>query len=244
MRRLVTIVLTFVYVCVPAVVPAGERDEALAVLNKAIKAHGGAAALDKARMRSRSGKGVVTIGGEVRITAEETFHFPDRCRLVIDLERSRIVLVLNGAKGWTQTGGATREMNEETVKEKQEELYVWWLMNLTPLLKDEFELKPLADAKVNGEDAAVVKVSHKSYPDVRLFFDKKSGLLVKIGRRSTETGASLAKDYFFSDHKEFDGVKMPTKEIVTINGTTKMSEVTYNTNKVLSQVEDKLFDKP
>jgi hypothetical protein len=244
MRRLGTIVVAAVCIGVPIAARGGERDEALAVLNKAIQAHGGAEALDKAGMRSRSGKGIVALGGDTRLTSEETFHFPDRCRLVIDLESNRIVLVLNGVKGWTQAVGTTQEMSKETLREKQEELYVWWLMNLTPLLKDEFVLKPLADAKVNGQDAAVVKVSHRRYPDVRLFFDKKSNLLVKIARRSTETGVTLDKEYFYSDHREFDGVKMPTKEVVFLNGKTKMSEVTYNSYKVLPKVEDKLFEKP
>lgn len=223
---------------------ASERDKAAAVIEQAIKAHGGAEALNKARLRSRTGQGVVTLGGETRITTEETVRFPDRCRVVVTVERSPIVLILNGDKGWTQAGGATQEMTKESLKERQEELYVWRLMNLTPLLADEFQLKPLADAKVNDTDAAVVQVSHKDYPDAKLFFDKKSGLLVKIARRALEAGVPVGKEYLYSDHKDFDGVKMPAKEIIKLNGTVKMSEVTFNNYKVLSQVEDKLFEKP
>ncbi|MGH7169004.1 MAG: hypothetical protein ACRELF_22140 [Gemmataceae bacterium] len=228
----------------PAALQAGDRDKAMAIIDKAIKAHGGAKALDKAQMRSRSGQGVVTLGGKTRLTTEETVHLPDRCRMVINLERSRIILVLNGDKGWTQAGGATQEMTKTGFKERQEEVYVWWLMNLTPLRKDEFQLKQLADAKVNDLDTAVVLVSRKNSPNARLFFDKKSGFLVKIARRGTETGLPVTKEYVYSDHKEFDGVKMPTKEVITLNGSVKLSEVTFSNYKVLSRVEDKLFEKP
>ncbi len=223
---------------------AGDREVALAVVNRAIDAHGGAKTLAKAEMRSRRGRGVLLLNGETRLTTEETYRFPDCCRLVVGLGTNRIVLVLNGAKGWTQSGGETRQMNEPTVRERKEELYVWWLMNLTPLLKDEFDLVPMADAKVNGEEAAVVKVAHRGYPDARLFFDKKSHLLVKMSRRSTETGVALIKDYVFSDYKEFDGIKWPTAESVFYNGTTKVSEVRFDGIKVLPSVEDKLFEKP
>jgi hypothetical protein len=244
MRYVLGIVAASVCAAASSTAWAGERDKAITVIEQAIKAHGGAEALNKARLRSRTGQGVVTLGGETRINTEETVQFPNRCRVVVTVERSRIVLVLNGDKGWTQAGGTTQEMTKESLKERQEELYVWRLMNLTPLLADEFQLRPLADAKVNDADAAVVQVSHKDYPDARLFFDKKSGLLVKIARRAQEAGVPVAKEYLYSDHKDFDGVKMPAKEIIKLNGTVKMSDVTFNNYKVLSQVKDKLFEKP
>jgi hypothetical protein len=171
-------------------------------------------------------------------------HLPDRCRVVVEPQRARIVLVLNGNQGWNQPGGMTQELSKEELKLRKEELYVWWLMNLTPLLKDEFQLKPLPGAKVNGQDASVVQVTHKDFPDVRLFFDNKSGLLVKSARQAKEAGVSVTKEYYYSDHKEFDGIKMPTKEITVLNGSTKFSEVKFNNYKVRSRVEDKLFEKP
>jgi hypothetical protein len=245
MRRFVGIVVAAAWLGAPTAGQAGERDKALGVIDKAIKAHGGAEALNKAMIHSRTGAGVVTLGGEVRLRTEETVSLPERCRVILESQqRNRIVLVLNGDKGWTQAGGAAEEMAKAAFKEKQEELYVWWLMNLTPLVKEEFQLKPLAAAKVNGQDASVIQVSRKDSPDVRLFFDNKSGLLVKIARRAKESGLVVNKEYFYSDHKEFDGVKMPTKEIVVLNGSIKMSEITFDNYKILSRVEDKLFEKP
>ncbi|HTU17599.1 MAG TPA: hypothetical protein VMG10_06000 [Gemmataceae bacterium] len=244
MRCFMGIVGAMIWLAVPAVLQAGDRDKALAVIDKAIEAHGGTSALDKAQMRSRSGQGVFSLRGDARFSTEETVRFPDRCRVLLNPKRDRVILVLNGDKGWIQAGGATQEMARTALKEKQEELYVWWLMTLTPLRKDEFRLKLLADAKVNDRDAAVVLVSRKDSPDARLFFDKRSGLLVKIARPATESGLPITKEYVYSDHKEFDGVKMPTKEVITLNGTAKYSEVKFSDYKVLSRAEDKLFEKP
>jgi hypothetical protein len=244
MRCFMGIVVAATGLIAPAALQADDRDAALAVLDKAIKAHGGADALNKAQMRSRSGQGVFCIPRDIPLTTEETVHLPDRCRVVLNPDSNRIIVVLNGNKGWVQSGGATQELPKTVFKEKQEELYVWWLMNLTPLRKDEFQLKPLADAKVQDRDTAVVLVSRKGSPDTRLFFDKKSGLLVKIARRATESGLAVTKEYLYSDHKDFDGVKMPTKEVITLNGNTKYSEVKFNKYKLLSRTEDKLFEKP
>lgn len=244
MRSVVRIIAVLALLTLPLAALASERDKAVAVIEQAIKAHGGADALNKAMKRSRSGKGAVTLGGETKLTTEETLELPERCRVVLTLERARVILVINGKRGWTQAGGVTQEMTRESLKERREELYVWWLMNLTPLLKDEFELTPLADARVGDHEAAVVKVARKDYPDVRLFFNKKTGLLIKMTRPATEAGLRVTKEYQYSDHKEFDGVKMPTKEIVTLNGSTKLSEVRFSEYKVLSGVDAKTFDRP
>ncbi len=194
--------------------------------------------------RSRSGEGAILLGGEEPFKTEETVRFPDHCRMRLEVRRAQLVIVLNGDKGWMLPGGGTaQEMDKRTLNERREELYVWWLMTLTPLLKDGFELKPLADAKVNDREAAVVKVSRKGNPDLRLYFDKKSGLLVKIARRATEAGVAVNKEYFYSDHKEYDGAKMPSKEIITMNGN-KLSEVKFTSYKALDRIEDKTFDKP
>jgi hypothetical protein len=243
MRNISGIVLALLWAAAPPSAWADDRAKALAVIEQAIKAHGGAEALNKMHKRSRSGEGAVLLDGEAPLKTEETVSLPDRCRANMDFGRVRLVLVLNGDKGWVQNGGRTEALTKETLAERREELYVWWAMTLTPLLKDGFELKPLADAKVNDREAAVVKASRKDHADLRLFFDKKSGLLVKIARRANEAGVALNKEYLYSDHKDFDGAKMPGKEVITMNGS-KLSEVKFTRCKALDRVEDKTFDKP
>lgn len=242
MRTIVAIVLGL-GLLIPAARGAGDRDKALAVVEQAIKAHGGADALNKAQTRSRNGRGELTISGNIAFKAEEIVSLPERCRTVLEAAGIRRVIVLNGDKGWMLTGGTTQEMNKEMLAELREEPYVWWLMTLTPLQKEGFELTPLPDVKVNGEDASVIKVSHRGHADVRMFFDKKTGLLVKIARRAKEAGIPLDKEYSYSDYRDYDGVKLPTKEVTTVNGR-KLSEVKFTDYQLLSRVEDKTFDKP
>ncbi len=245
MRTIMGIVLLAAWMATPVSVRAADRDKALAVIEQAVKAHGGAEALNKARTRSRSGQGVLTLGGEEPFTTEETVRLPDCCRMVLEIRRNRVLLVLNGDKGWNlPPGGAVREMNKEQFGERSEEMYVWWLMTLTPLQKEGFDLTPLPDAKVNGQEAAVVKVSSKGHPDASLFVEKKTGLLIKIARRAKEAGFAHDREYYYSEYKDFDGVKLPCKEIIIINSKTKLSEVKFTSYKLLSKIDDATFNKP
>ena len=77
----------------------------------------------------------------------------------------------------------------------------------------------------------------------RNYFDKKTHLLVKIERRASEGGQTLDEEYVFSDHKEFDGVTLPTKEVDLINGR-KFSEEAGMTYKLPKKIDDATFGKP
>lgn len=53
----------------------------------------------------------------------------------------------------------------------------------------------------------------------------------------------MRKEYFYSDHKDFDGLKLPTREIVFIEGS-KSTDASGSTYKFLKSVDDELFRRP
>ena len=230
---------------VPASVRAGDRETALAVVEQAIKAHGGEEALAKSVNSTRTGKGTGSFNGmEVPFTTEVVLSLPDKQRfnLVAD-KKLHVTKVINGDKGWSLTGGASLELPKEQIQDLREELYVWWLSTLAPLKKDSFELSPLPEIKVNDKPAVGVKVASKGHADAKLYFDKTSGLLVKIERRAREAGLEVFKEYYYSDHKEIDGVKVPLREVLHVNGR-KQHDVTLSAFKVLSKPDESAFGKP
>jgi hypothetical protein len=244
MRTIVALGVGLVVAAGP--VRAGDREAALGVIDRAIKAHGGEAGLAKAAVASRTESGFNLQGGqEVPFTSQVVHSLPDRVRLAVVLDKKfPFLLVLDGDKGWQQAGGSmTVELPGSRLKEMREEAYVWWLATLAPLKKDLFTLAPVPDARVDGQPAAGVKVSCPGHADTRLYFDKRSGLLVKIARRVPEAGVPVDKEYLYSDYKEFDGVKLPAKEVMTINGK-KWSERTASAVKFLSRPDKKAFAKP
>ncbi len=224
---------------------ADDRDKALALIDRAIKAHGGEAGLAKVAVSTRTNAGSQTQPtGEVTFTSTVTQSLPDRVRLEIEVGKSKLLTVIDGAKGWQQSaGGSTFPVDRDRLKEMKGEAYVWWLATLVPLKKDGLTLALAPEIKVDGKPALGVKVSGRGEPDAKLYFDQGSGLLVKIERRAPETGVLVNKEYYFSDFKDFDGVKLPAKEVMTVNGR-KWYEVKVLTYKFLAKVEDSAFARP
>jgi hypothetical protein len=177
-------------------------------------------------------------------TTEEIFNLPTQSRVKLEVNRTPIMEVLNGERGWKlSAGGGAIEMDRGRLAEVQEEAYVWWLTTLAPLLKDGFDLDVLPETKVNGRPASGVKVTARGRPDTSLYFDNESGLLVKIARRAKEAGVPVDKEYYYSDYKDVDGVKVPGKEIVHLNGR-KFTEVQYSDYKFLRKPDESAFARP
>ena len=232
--------------CLPLTVRAGDDDPTLEVLDQAIRAHGGEKNLARVRMAVRTSQGVTTaFGKDIAFAEELVMQLPDRFRQTIELgggQKGRLLRVLNGDKGWQSSGGPAMEMGAESLRELRDELAVRRLATLTPLTRGEFKLAPLPEVKVNGEPAVGVKAA-QGKTEMKLYFDKKTHLLVKIERRASEGGRMIDKEYVFGDHKEFDGVTLPTKEVVLINGR-KFSEEAGMTYKMPRKIDDALFGKP
>lgn len=242
--RIMVGILVVLGMAAPVPAWAGDREKALAVIERGIKAHGGEDALNKAQKRERRGRGEMTINKDkVPFSTEEIVQLPQRCRMVMEIGRNRTVLVLNGEKGWLKSPAGSLEIPKDELEDKREEAYVWWLMTLTPLRKDEFTLTPLPEAKVNGQPAAVIKAESKGHGEVRLYFDKQTGLLAKIRRRAVVADVPFSKEYYYSDFRDYDGAKLPSKEIIMQYGQ-KIFEVKFTHYKMLSSIEDSTFNKP
>jgi hypothetical protein len=229
---------------------AADRDAALAVIEQAIKAHGGAEALTKAQTAVRTATGVLmTFGKETPFTDELSAQLPDRFRLVLDLrmgqQKARVIQVVNGERGWESTGGPFSPLSKERLEELRQEAFVrLWLATLVPLTKDNsLDLGVLPEAKVDGQPAAVVKVGRKGQPDLKFYFDKASNLLVKIDRRASEAGLVFDQEFVFSDYKDFGAVKLATKQ-VEIRGGKKFAELNGISYQFPRSIDDSVFNRP
>ena len=134
---------------------------------KAIKAHGGLEGLTKAATAARAGKGVLLVRGlDLNFTTDEVLNLPNQLRVRLEVNKTQLMRVLNGDKGWEQSaGGMTLEMTRDRLAEARDEAYVWWLVTLAPLLKDGFDLDVLPEIKVDGRAAVGVKVASRGRPD-------------------------------------------------------------------------------
>jgi hypothetical protein len=242
MMRTFTIAFALAALAAPAV--ASEK-EAKEILDRAVKAHGGTAALNKAARCKRTETGTHAIQGRsVPIVSQAVRDLPDRVKLTVEIDKSQThIIVLDGEKAYVNDGGTTKTLMAQRVKEVREEAYIDWVMTLTPLLKSGTTLSTLAKAKVNGVAAVGIKAARKGQPDVSLYFDEKTNLLLKIEWRGSLAGLGVDKERLYSAHKTFSGVKLASKETALINGK-KFTEFTVSDVSFPEKLDDKSFAKP
>jgi hypothetical protein len=234
----------------PAVVSEADARAAQEIVERAIQAHAGSAErLDKLRAFISVAKGtMVTAAGPISAIREVKASLPDLFRLdtriTVGEQSATATLAINGLSGWMQQVGSPREeLPLERLVEIRNSLNVYWLATLIPLRDKAVAIKLLPDALVEGAPAAVLQVTQRSRPAVSLFFDKKSGLLVKASYRGPDADVEVLKDVSFLEHKEFDGLKLPTKEIEYFDGR-KMSEWVISDYKFPERLNKEVFEKP
>jgi hypothetical protein len=139
-------------------------------------------------------------------------------------------------------GGQTVDPTKEVAAEIREEIYLLHLLTLLPLREPGYGLAPAGEVMVMDLPAKTVRVSKQGHRDVILYFDSKSGLLVKAKRRAVEVGLPVDKEYFFGEHKDFAGVKLPTRYAEHVNNK-RLVETTVEW-QVPVKIDDNLFNKP
>ena len=221
-----------------------DEKQAKATLERAVKAHGGAAALAKAARRLRTDVGTLSVQGkDVPLVRKVTLDLPDRRRLEIQLDKAvESTQILDGDRAYSNDRGVTTTLSKQRLDELREEAYVDWLCTLAPLQKD-FTLSSLDKAEVAGEAAVGLEAAHKGRPNVRLYFSEKTGLLLKVSWRGTSAGKDVDKERTYSGHKDFDGVKLHTREATTLDGK-KLSEVTISDVSFPAKLDAKTFARP
>jgi hypothetical protein len=231
-------------------VPALAADEAQTVIDKAIKAAGGEAALNKSFSSTWKAKGTVHVMGlDIAYTSEDAFQAPDRFRTKVEGEvmgnKFSVVIVYDRGKASRDIGGQVAEMTGDELDEVKERVYFQWVSRLVPLTDKAFTLASVGEVQVEGKPAIGIKISHKGHGNVNLFFDKSSGLLVKGQQRvkNPMTGQEQDQEAIYSDYKETQVGKHPMKVKVTRDGQPFVeSEVTDHQH--VDKFDETLFQKP
>jgi len=242
MRRIPGIVVLTVACCWAVVGRSGEGDDARAIVDKAIKASGGEENLKKHQTATWDQKGTYYgMGDGVAYTGMIAVQRPDKFRMEVE---NVFTIVLNGEKGWRQFGGETQEMSKEEIERSQADNRAGWIASLAPLKDKAFTLTSIGEAKVDKKPALGVKVTRKGYPEVKLYFDKKTGLLVKSEFKtySGEESKDVTQETFYQDYKEVDGAQVPSRVVMHREG--KIYVEAEMSNFKSGKVDAKLFAKP
>ena len=223
-------------------VRAGEAED---LVDQAIKAHGGTEALTRAQTALVTSTVTRFVGTKsTSFKAEAAMVLPDRWRSACYHEGKVVAtFAINGDRGWTSNPGPPQEMGKELLAEARNEAYVMWLATLVPLKGPGIKLKTTNEIKVADKEAVGILVTRTGWPNVRVYFDKKTHLLVKIDRFAKDAGEKVHKEHFYSDHKTFDGVVLPTREEVRIEDS-KRTEESGREYKFPRTIDENQFKRP
>jgi hypothetical protein len=228
---------------------ADDRADARAVVEKAVKAMGGAEKV--ARFAAATVKFKVTHeqdGRQEMLVGSGAWQGLDKVRIEGELgaggEGRKLLVIINGDAGWEKKGDQGRDTPEGLVPALKSAFYALRMPHLLPGLKDQaFTLATRGGQPVEGKDAVALSVNHKDRPEVTVLFDKETGLPVKSQTRITgPDGREITVEFFYSDYREVNGVKHPMKIVLKADG----NEFTIELSEILQkdQVDESEFAKP
>lgn len=214
------------------------------IINKGITFLGGAKNLKKYRAATWDEKGVYHGMGEpLPYTGKYAIQWPDKFRMEIV---GIFTTVLNGDKGWNSAGGKVTELSKDQIAQQKEQHYFGMVTQLHPLRDKKFTLTYDGEEKVDGKAADIVNVASKGHQDARLFFDPKTGALVKSEWKAPmdQMPKKLATYVtYYGDYKSAGAIKYPAKVRMLRDGR-KFVEATLTAYKPAESLDGKLFEKP
>jgi len=251
MKRLVGAILTLILAAgLTTSGRASATDDPNALLDKAIQALGGAEKLGKVKAVSWTGKGTVTFqGSDNPVTPRTTIQGLDHARQAFDLDLNGMaisaVTVLAGDRGWRSFMGAVNDLDKDTLANEKRTAYLAMIpITILPLKGGGFKVEALADEKVGDRPAAVLKVTPPDGKEFRLYFDRESGLPVRLVARLLDfMGQEYSQDTTFGDYKEMGGIQKATR-IESKRDGEKFLNQQISDFKVLDTVDSKEFEKP
>jgi outer membrane lipoprotein-sorting protein len=243
MRKSVAILLTLCLLLGAIRTIRADDQDARGIIAKAMQATGGEEKLAKLKAMSWTEKGTFYgMGAGVPYTGSYSAERPDKFKMEI---QGVFTIVVNGDKGWMGANGSTQEMTKEQLDEQKQGLYAGSVASLVPLKDKAYKLSLLGESKVGDRSAAGVKVSRKDHYDVNLYFDKETNLLVKTVSRLKDSmsGQEVEQEATYSDFKEVEGVKVPTKVSIKRDGK-QFVEAENSDMKLAEKLDDSVFAKP
>ena len=224
-------------------------DDCKAIIEKAIKAHGGLEKLTKFTGARSKSKGTIDLAGGISFTSESAFQQPDKFKESLDLDvmgnKVSVITVYDGGKGWISANGNTMDMDENVLTACKEQAHFMQIMRMAMLKDKKVEFSPLGEAKVNDKPAVGVKISAKGHKDVNLYFDKETGLVAKVERQALDpmAGKEVPEERIISEYQDIDGLKVAKKLIVNRDGK-KFMEVELLEHKPQEKLDASEFAKP
>jgi hypothetical protein len=228
----------------------GGDGDVQAVLDKAVRALGGKDKLTRALKATWKAKGTVSFGGmdnkfTGRTTADGLRHFRSEFEGDFGGNQIKGVTVVAADKGWRNFGGMETELDKDALANELRTAYLEVIPGtILPLGRKGFKVEAAGAAKVGGKPAVGVKVTPPDGKEFRLYFDKGTGLPVKLVAKVVDfMGQEFTRETTYHDYKDFKGVKRATHVVSKRDGE-PFVDAHVTEFRVLDRVDPKTFARP
>ena len=195
------------------------------LLDKYLTAVGGADNLKK--ISSRVMKGSVTVGDQ-HMPIEVFEKAPDKRISVMKVRDGESVTAYNGTAGWLSVPGRVHMMNAQEIAGAKLDADLTLPADLKAMYS---KWKTMPGEKIGGQDTWLLIGRNEGAPPLRLYFDQKSNLLVRMTRYTDSPLGYNPMQIDYADYKPLDGVKTPFRWTVARPGnrfTVQVEEMKQN----------------
>ncbi|MDZ4779512.1 MAG: hypothetical protein SGJ19_04605 [Planctomycetia bacterium] len=230
--------------------PLRADDKAMAILDKAIAAAGGAENLAKLKAASWKAEGTLNFGGnESEFTTSGTTAGPDKLRTEFEGNFGgnpfKAVTVIVGDKGWRNFAGMSSELDANDLANEKRNFYLSWTpVALLPLKYAAFQLESAGEEKVGDKTTDVLKITGPDKKDFKLYIDRESGLPVKqVANVIGFMGEEAEQETTYGEFKSFGDIKRSSLVEISRDGQ-RIIKQTVTEFKALDKVDEATFTEP
>jgi photosynthetic reaction center cytochrome c subunit len=182
-----------------ASLPAAEQ-----LLDKYLAAVGGAEALQK--ITSRVQKGTLTAFGGQHFPMDVYSKAPDKRFSVMHLQGGDSVTAFDGKQGWLSVPGRVHMMSAAENDAARIDADLYFPAHVETLYQ---KFRVEAGEKIDGHETFLVVGRSEGQPPLRLYFDKESGLLLRLVRYAETPLGRNPTQIDYADYRDANGVKIP-----------------------------------
>ncbi len=195
---------------------SAQADAARAIIERAVQAHGGEERLAQNRAEKVRLRGTLYVPrGAYAFDAEVTAQLPGQMKTSLEIRdrdgrtQTLVNLVNAGRLSIFVNGRRETKIDPAAQQDMLAKLELQSAYRLVPLLRDRsFSLAPLGEIKVNERPTLGVRVTARGKPELRLYFDKELGLLVKTESFLDDgAGKQVREENYLGDYKDVNGCK-------------------------------------
>jgi hypothetical protein len=227
-----------------------QGDEAGAIIDKAIKAHGIKTKDDKTFAYRGKNKGTLHVAGlDLEFNQDVAIQAPDKFKETLSLSvmdnMVNVITVFDGKNAWISANGMEIPITDEIRAEFKEAAHLMRLSQAMFLKDKALSFSLLGEIKVDDKPAVGIKVSKKGQKDIDFYFDKATGLLAKTERRAldSQSGQEVTEVRIIKEYKEHEGRKI-AKRVHVLRDGSPFLEAEVLESLFLEKIDDSEFTKP